>query len=655
MLDKNFHDPIKENKSSLSIKGVILLTIGCVSVFFLFNFGLLFSKLYQAQEILKNQGGGALEGIISQMLNWSYFLVLGAILFVGGLFWMQMKGILKPLSLLSKSFKDFSEGDKKVEIYGKERADQLGIAAHTLSLLRDDSIIMERMKNALDIVNTNVMLADHNNVIVYMNNSVLAMLKNAEKDIRKDLPFFDASKLIGENIDRFHKNPAHQRGMVSGLASSYKTTIVVGGRSFRLIANPILSSQKERIGTVVEWEDATQELDIQKEVESIVHKTVEGDLSQRVNLEGKTGFMQNLGQGINQIIDTISTVFTDLGFILAALSEGDLTKKINKDYSGIFDKIKNDTNMTVEKLTEIVGSINESSFKILGASKSILGGNQDLSSRTEEQAASLEEAAASMEELSSTVRQNSENAQQASELATSARSLADKGGSVVENAIIAMRNIEESSTKISEIINVIDEIAFQTNLLALNAAVEAARAGDAGKGFSVVAEEVRSLAQRSAQASKQIKSLIIDSNAQVVSGVKLVNDAGSALNEIVGSSKKVADIIAEIASASKEQALGIEQINTSVSQMDEMTQKNAGLVEEGTKASGDLSAQSDELIRLISFFKRQEDKAGSSRVSVGGDSSHSDSLGSGGEIKRKPQKPASSKNSGSVDREWDQF
>jgi methyl-accepting chemotaxis protein len=219
-----------------------------------------------------------------------------------------------------------------------------------------------------------------------------------------------------------------------------------------------------------------------------------------------------------------------------------------------------------------------------------------------------------MEELSATVRQNSENAQQANQLATTAREAADRGGKVTTQAVEAMTRIEGASQKISDIIGVIDEIAFQTNLLALNAAVEAARAGEAGKGFAVVASEVRTLAQRSAQASKEIKGLILDSGNQVKDGVKLVNAAGEALEGIVGSVKKVADIVSEIAAASAEQASGVEQVNSAVTQMDEMTQKNAALVEESAAAGRSLEEQASELLRLIGFFTTGRESAGEGRI-----------------------------------------
>jgi methyl-accepting chemotaxis protein len=232
-------------------------------------------------------------------------------------------------------------------------------------------------------------------------------------------------------------------------------------------------------------------------------------------------------------------------------------------------------------------------------------GNDDLSQRTQEQAAALEETASSMEEMTATVKQNSDNARQADLLAGSARTHAERGGEVMTSAVNAMRDINTSSRKIADIISVIDEIAFQTNLLALNAAVEAARAGEQGRGFAVVASEVRNLAQRSASAAKEIKSLIEDSVDKVRTGSELVDQSGKALSEIMDSIKKVSEIVAEMAAASEEQATGIEQVNTAVTQMDETTQQNAALVEEAAAAAKSMEQQAQEVVAQVSFFRVQ--------------------------------------------------
>ncbi len=285
------------------------------------------------------------------------------------------------------------------------------------------------------------------------------------------------------------------------------------------------------------------------------------------------------------------------------VAAGDLTSRIDvtaQDEPGMLLQALKDMNTS---LVDIVSKVRSGSDTIATASAEIASGNMDLSSRTEHQASSLEETASSMEELTSTVKQNAENAKQANGLARSASEVAIEGGQVVSRVIDTMGSINESSRKIVDIIGVIDGIAFQTNILALNAAVEAARAGEQGRGFAVVAAEVRNLAQRSAGAAKEIKELIGDSVEKVEAGSKLVNQAGSTMDEVVTSVKRVSDIINEIASASQEQTTGIEQVNIAVTEMDNVTQQNAALVEEAAAAAGSLQEQAATLTQIVSLFK----------------------------------------------------
>ena len=290
--------------------------------------------------------------------------------------------------------------------------------------------------------------------------------------------------------------------------------------------------------------------------------------------------------------------------VVSAAKENDLTKFIPMEgKTGEIANLCEGVNALIGNMAEIITQIKEASETINTAAGEISAGNNDLSQRTEEQASSLEETAASMEELASTVKQNSQNAKQASLLAVEASSVANKGGSVVEQVIATMSGISASSSKIEDIISVIDGIAFQTNILALNAAVEAARAGEQGRGFAVVAGEVRNLAQRSATAAKEIKQLIADSAERVTTGTKLVQEAGETMHEIVNSVGRVTGIMEEISVASTEQSTGIDQVNSAVAQMDEVTQQNAALVEQAAAASESLLDQADSLMRNVSMFK----------------------------------------------------
>lgn len=343
------------------------------------------------------------------------------------------------------------------------------------------------------------------------------------------------------------------------------------------------------------------------------------------------------------------------------VASGDLTSRIEVESTDEMGELLQALKQMNESLVRTVNSVKAGTDTIATASGQIASGNADLSSRTEEQASSLEETASSMEELTSTVKQNADNARQANSLAVSASEVASKGGAVVTLVVDTMGAINESSKKIADIIGVIDGIAFQTNILALNAAVEAARAGEQGRGFAVVASEVRNLAQRSAAAAKEIKTLIGDSVEKVDAGGKLVNQAGATMHEIVESVKRVTDIMAEIMAASDEQTAGIEQINQAIAQMDQVTQQNAALVEEAAAASEAMQEQAGNLAQVVSVFKVDGAQANITRSSPSGARRHPEAMSiavkpnksrSEAVLPRQTQKPALA---GGANGDWEEF
>ena len=580
----------------------------------------LFEKAYgQAEALVKYHRENAARDNTAQVeyygwiRNLTITLILAVLAAAGFLALLLVRSIMRPLDAAIGAFQNIAQGkyDNPIAI---RRNDEPGRLLQNLEIMQnklafdiaeakriaDENL---RIKIGLDNVATNVMIANHEHHIIYMNKAVQQMFDEAETDIRKDLPNFESKKLLGANIDIFHKNPAHQREALARLTGTHRATIKLGGRTFNLAVTPVRNERGDRLGSAVEWLDRTGEVAIENEVADLVTAAANGDFTKRLATEGKQGFFAQLAGGLNQLVEVVSAGLDDIARVLNAIAKGHLTERIEADYSGTFGQLKDDTNTTVERLRETVLRIKESTEAINTAAQEIAVGNQDLSSRTEEQASSLEETASSMEQLNATVKQNAENARQANELASTSNDIAARGGEVVKQVVHTMSGIQESSKKIADIIGVIDSIAFQTNILALNAAVEAARAGEQGRGFAVVASEVRNLAQRSATAAKEIKSLIADSVDKVEDGARQAADAGNTMDEVVTSIHRVTKFVNDIAAASREQSSGIEQVTQAVSQMDEVTQQNAALVEEAAAAAESLEEQARSLVQAVSIFR----------------------------------------------------
>jgi methyl-accepting chemotaxis protein len=447
----------------------------------------------------------------------------------------------------------------------------------------------ERARQALDCAQTGLMMLDADGALAYANRSLLAALP-------------EAATMAGQPATRLHAAFAEtQRRLASG-EPAFEEEVEHRGVRYQWAVNSVVV-EGARIGAAIEWRSRAVEMLVEREIAAVVDAAARGDFAGRVPLEDKQGFVLTLAGSTNRLLDAFQYNLSALQGLLAALSQGDLTARMEGDFHGVFSRMRDDANATVAQLTDIVGRIQDASTSIDTAAGEIAAGNADLSRRTEQQAANLEETAASMEELTSTVRQNAESARQANQLAIGAASVASQGGDVVGKVVSTMTDIEHSSKKIAEIISVIDGIAFQTNILALNAAVEAARAGEQGRGFAVVASEVRTLAQRSANAAKEIKGLIDTSVGKVADGAALVRQAGSTMDKIVASVQCVTEIMAEISAASQEQSAGIEQVNQTITQMDETTQQNAALVEEASAAAGSLQAQVGALRQAVTQFR----------------------------------------------------
>jgi methyl-accepting chemotaxis protein len=528
------------------------------------------------------------------------YAAAGALALVAAAAWYLLgRSLVRPLAVMTGQMHNIAQGNFRnlIEPRGNDEVGDLQRALKSLQIkvgfdLDETRRLAERtqrVKVALDNCSTGVMIADNDLNIIYINKSLQTTLKNAEADIRKDLPNFSADNLIGANVDVFHKNPSHQRQIMKNLSGTHRAAVKIGGRTFRLAANPVLSEAGERMGSAVEWIDATAEVRVEEEVNRVVQAAVAGDLTQRIGIEDKEGFMKQLGHNINDLTATCAGVIEDAQRVMEHVARGDLTQTIAREYQGTFMSLKEAINATVAKLSATIAEVRVVADTLSSASEEVSATAQSMSQGASEQAASVEETSASMEQMSASIGQNAENAKVTDGIAAKAAAEATEGGEAVRRTVEAMKSIAQK-------ISIIDDIAYQTNLLALNAAIEAARAGEHGKGFAVVAAEVRKLAERSQVAAQEIGEV-------AGSSVQLAEKAGKLLDEIVPSIKKTSDLVQEIAAASQEQSSGTSQINGAMDQLSKITQQNASSSEELAATAEEVSIQAEKLQTSMAFFK----------------------------------------------------
>lgn len=457
------------------------------------------------------------------------------------------------------------------------------------------------MTTALNAATTNIMIADARFNISSMNTSLREMFLHNEAKLKSVLPNFSVNSLVGSNMDIFHKNPAHQRMMVEKLTTNFQTDLKLAGLVIRLTVTPI-DLNNNRLGYVVEWLDRTIEAAIVHDVVEVSQSMKNGDFSQRINAEAEGAFLQ-IKTGLNEAIDTIQHVIMSISEVLEAQATGDLTKSLpSSTFKGHIHALKNAINYSSSKVKESIILATNTSAIVNLAAEQVSAGSADLSSRVQEQASALEETSATMHQMAAAVQANTANARKVADLAHQVQNQSAEGMQVMQQTINAMQAIQDSSNQISEIVTLIDSIAFQTNLLALNAAVEAARAGEHGRGFAVVASEVRALAGKSADAAKDIKVLIENSTNRIENGTRLANKSGEMLDGISHSVEQVAGMIEEIANSSHEQSAGINQVHLAITQIDAVTQQNSALVEQTSAAAESLRSEAYNLQQNMAFF-----------------------------------------------------
>lgn len=461
----------------------------------------------------------------------------------------------------------------------------------------------KRIEHAMNAATSNIMIADRFRNIIFINEAIQKMLKAAEPELQKVLPTFDADNLLNQSIDQFHVQPHQQTKKINELKESFKTRIPVGSLTMELIISPIYDENSTRLGTVAEWRNLTDQLAVESVIEGIIESASKGKLDTQIDNAQFEGFEKNISQTVNQLLSNFNQTLTGINSVLTNMSQGDLSSRMDGEFEGLLHTMKTAINNALNNIEISLGQVQLGAIEIEDMASHVANASKDIAQRTQQQSAALEQTAASMEEITSTTEHTASNAHAANKLAQEASSAAQSGIDEMNATLVSMQGISELSSQISDITSVIDSIAFQTNLLALNAAVEAARAGEHGRGFAVVAGEVRNLAQKSADAAKDISKLISTTTEQISQGTEQVSKTSHVFEAMVEKLDSVVTQVSEVSETSREQTKGIQQINLAMTDLDQTTQQNAALVDQLSTTASDMSRQAKVQGEVIQHFE----------------------------------------------------
>ncbi len=457
-----------------------------------------------------------------------------------------------------------------------------------LAVSQDQAIKNGRVSSALESASTSVIVTNFEADIIYMNKSARNLFEGLEEKLATVIPGFSCDRLLDEQLDFIPDVPELSADSVKNLTSKIHNTINVAGLIIEFTMTPVFDKQGQCSGCVVEWFDKTDESHIENEVANVVRAAADGDFDRQISIESSDPFYNRLAEGVNQIVTNTGNSINDVEKVLASLADGDLTQNITSEYSGVFKRLSNNVNSTVEKLKDVIGTMQANGQQVAATSSEVNMAAQKIGQGSSEQAASLEEISSAMEEMASNISQSASNAAKTEDIAQKVSIDAETSAKIVATAAESMKEVTEK-------ISIIEEISRQTNMLALNAAIEAARAGEHGKGFAVVAAEVRKLAERSQHAAAEISDLSSDV-------VTLAELAGDRLDDLVPSIKQTAELVQEISVSAREQDTGANEINNALQQLDSAVQRSAGSAEELVSSANVLAEQSNSQKQTIDYF-----------------------------------------------------